>query len=413
MVYHRARLAYRNRLDKQEPSSRPPTPDQPAIPNGGTFLSGSYGNEKFLYPWSVEPPAAISPVDTHQPTGAAFHDLMEQIQQVVPYDAGGLLLLESQSPQILILRRWYHEYYPTSSKAPIFEINFSPQLSDLVKIGDPFIIPDDLETEDWLTAMRSFPSKSWLISPVLAQGAMIAMLSLEKRETNFYTSQHKQELAALANQISLIVENTLLGQETAENLAREKSLNKVSQAISSSLDLSTVLQTVVQLAAELVHADASELELLSREGETLISSYTYQLPENWSTEPLNRGTGISWSILETGKSLLQNEYCLHPQAIDGVKCADIRSYIGVPIISGSAPLGVLCLFRRTTSAQFTERDLLLSEMIGRQAGIAIQNARLYESLQIRAKEAETLRQAAAAVISETELDQVLTGSSCS
>jgi diguanylate cyclase (GGDEF)-like protein len=47
------------------------------------------------------------------------------------------------------------------------------------------------------------------------------------------------------------------------------------------------------------------------------------------------------------------------------------------------------------------------EIVGRQTGVAIQNARLFESAQQRAVEAETLRQAASAVNSALEIEPVL------
>jgi len=57
--------------------------------------------------------------------------------------------------------------------------------------------------------------------------------------------------------------------------------------------------------------------------------------------------------------------------------------------------------------RFEARDRDLVETVGRQAGVAIRNARLFQAAQQRAIEAETLRQAASAVSSALELSEVL------
>ncbi len=57
-------------------------------------------------------------------------------------------------------------------------------------------------------------------------------------------------------------------------------------------------------------------------------------------------------------------------------------------------LGALGLFSLNPDKRFTERDLNLAESAGRQAGVAIQNARLFEAEQRRAEEQRLLFQAA-------------------
>jgi diguanylate cyclase (GGDEF)-like protein len=47
-------------------------------------------------------------------------------------------------------------------------------------------------------------------------------------------------------------------------------------------------------------------------------------------------------------------------------------------VAGSITLGTLSLFRTARDRRFNDRDLFLAEMVARQAGVAIQNARRYE-----------------------------------
>lgn len=58
----------------------------------------------------------------------------------------------------------------------------------------------------------------------------------------------------------------------------------------------------------------------------------------------------------------------------------IRSAMCTPITGKGAALGVIYVDTNTSSGKFTEQDLQLLSIVGNQAGIAIQNARLYEDM---------------------------------
>src|SRR5262249_43694010 len=59
----------------------------------------------------------------------------------------------------------------------------------------------------------------------------------------------------------------------------------------------------------------------------------------------------------------------------------IKSFLGVPVIAGGSILGALFVISTEPARRFSPRDLELVESIGRQAGIALQNARLYAEAQ--------------------------------
>ena len=76
-------------------------------------------------------------------------------------------------------------------------------------------------------------------------------------------------------------------------------------------------------------------------------------------------------------------------------------------MSGQEVLGVFNLINFNGEKKFNTRDIPMAEAIGREAGVAVQNARLFENARRRAEEAETLRSASNAVTSALEVDRVL------
>jgi len=165
-------------------------------------------------------------------------------------------------------------------------------------------------------------------------------------------------------------------------LEREQHLKEVTSTISSKLDLNTILSTVVQLTAELVEADAGAMSLVNPDGKTISHHNLYNLPENLELkEPVPRGTGNSWRVIETRQSMLLDDYTTLSHGLPNWKATNLHSLIEVPLIVGDSCLGTLSVAKKNPDFHFSDRDLALVESVARQTAIAIQNARFIEAQQ--------------------------------
>lgn len=186
-------------------------------------------------------------------------------------------------------------------------------------------------------------------------------------------------LRLLADQAAVAIENSRLYAEVSDTLTREQRLNEITRLIGGAFDLSAMLPNIVRLAAELVGADAGSLSLASLDGETIDYPYIFRLPEGLILQPTSKGQGLPWSVAQSGESVLLAEYGAHPEAIQAWTDAGVHAFIGVPVSAGERHVGALELFSLNPARQFTTRDLALAQSVGRQAGAAIQNARLFEA----------------------------------
>ncbi len=193
--------------------------------------------------------------------------------------------------------------------------------------------------------------------------------------------------------------------ETADALARERRYNEITRLFSNSLNLSEALRTVTRITSELLEADGAIISLLNEEGELIISSESYKPPVDLALTIVPKGAGISWRVIETGEPMLVRDYAASPEKRDEFVQAGVRSCLVTPISAGGLKLGVMSIFSTTPARQFDERDLALVDTVGRQAGLAIQRVRLIDDAQRRAQEAETLREAGAAVTSTLRLHE--------
>lgn len=335
--------------------------------------------------------------------------LLEQVARVVPYDSANVIMIENNRG-IFVRTRGY-EQFGTEVSSEVEKISFNlletANLRWMIESKQPMIVSDTLQSPEWVRFELTSYIRSWIGAPIVARGQVIGFFSLDKIEPNFYRPEHAKTLAAFAAQAGLALQNASMFTETNELLQREQRLNTILQMIGSSLDLSVVLNDILSSSCELIGADAGVLGLLDAKGENITVVNQYNLEVISETPTIKRGDGISWDVIDGRQAILLDDYFAHPRARQVLKTSNIYSALCAPVRAGSETLGVLTFYKNTPEKKFQPRDLQLAEAIGREAGVSIQNSRLFASARRRAEEAETVREAVSAVSSALELDWVL------
>ena len=101
-----------------------------------------------------------------------------------------------------------------------------------------------------------------------------------------------------------------------------------------------------------------------------------------------RGT-VAGRVLQDGKTihvpdvLKDKEYA--NSALTAQRIVGHRATVGVPLLREGLPIGVLLLMRRAPTP-FSKKQIELLETFADQAGIAIENVRLFESVEARTRE---------------------------
>jgi PAS domain S-box-containing protein len=180
-------------------------------------------------------------------------------------------------------------------------------------------------------------------------------------------------------------------QRRAENAQRL--LARAGAALSSSLHYEGTLQDVAHLAVPTL-ADWCGVSMPDRNGAIKQVAVAHSDPEkvafarNYSEKYPSRMSdeGGAAQVLRDGHSQLIPEIpdalleaaVQHPEQRELLRNIGMRSAISVPMTAASgSPIGVISFVNAESGRVFTETDLELCEELGRRAGIAVENARLY------------------------------------
>ena len=141
-----------------------------------------------------------------------------------------------------------------------------------------------------------------------------------------------------------------------------------------------VLPKVLQIAEELVGADGGVIALFDRETELIGYPYLHNLPQELANVTVPKGEGLAGEVMSTGRPAVIEDYQTYAGAVPAFVEAGVTSVVAVPIASGDQSFGTLALVSLDEAKSFSDRDVAVLAGIGRQAGIAIENARLYENM---------------------------------
>lgn len=181
-------------------------------------------------------------------------------------------------------------------------------------------------------------------------------------------------------------------------------------SIESDLELDTVLHRIVEAAAALVDARYGALgvigqdDRLSRFVTVGISEEEIKAIGSWPT-----GQGILGLLIKEPASIRLADLSTHP-ASSGFPPAHppMRRFLGVPVRVRDEVFGNLYLTEKAGGGEFDKDDESVVAALATAAGVAIENARLYEEARRRERWREASAEVSTSLLSGTVPAEVLT-----
>jgi signal transduction histidine kinase len=152
-------------------------------------------------------------------------------------------------------------------------------------------------------------------------------------------------------------------------------------SVTSERSVEEVLQRLVDRARELAGARYAALGIPDGDGgfaQFLVAGMSDELIT--SMGPLPRTHGMLGAMLETSEPFLTADIHTDPRFRGWWPSnhPDMRSFLGVPIVSPAGVIGAFYLTEKEGADEFAPADRELIELLAAHAAIAITNARLYE-----------------------------------
>ena len=249
-----------------------------------------------------------------------------------------------------------------------------------------------------------------IVAPLLSREKVIGVMNLwrDRIDDGPFTQNDLDFLIGLSRQAAIAIHNARLFAETGQRLRELASINNISQAMASQLEVDAVIDLVGEKLREVFGAQFIYVALVDRQTNLIHFPYFWEMDHRViAEEPLVFGQGLTSRIIETGQpQLINSDWERQAVELGAVALEGIlpKSSLGVPITVGESVIGVISLQNTERENVFTDADVRLLTTIAANVGVALENARLFDEIQRQKQYSEALVQNNPVAIVVIDLD---------
>ena len=288
-------------------------------------------------------------------------------------------------------------------------------VGQVAESGMPIVVEDVDKEPRYRPPSGNFPLRfgSAVLVPLRVEKHTVGVLSAERQERGAFAPAATAILMALADQVSVAIENARLFQEVkrfseelearvqerTEALARAMEelrserdrvdvLYRIASELVFILDLDRVLYKTLDLLREATGADWGTLQVVDQEGrvyDRAIVGRPVELPPGGRLSSFDRNTGLIGWLLRERRSTIIDDVLKDDRWIVREE-EPARSVLAVPILDSMDTARGAIFLLSTREAAFSENDVRMVEAAAIQLGNAINRAELYDRIRQQTQE---------------------------
>jgi signal transduction histidine kinase len=322
----------------------------------------------------------------------------EMLGKTLKCDRVSVLVKDPEEDVFITKGEYCKPEYPSQLAFKIPETGNS-HLQTLMEQESPLAVEQMQEfpglSQQALATIKTLKIQSMLAVATRYQGQINGIIGLHQCDrTRQWQQWEKELLAEVASSLSIAINQAQLYEETQRQAKSESLVRLITNQIRSSLDLETILQTTVEGVRQLLDTDRVVV---------------YQFGENWNGSVVVEDVAEPWdSVLgdmgtddcfsEKYAYLYQNG---RVRAINNIRNAglddchvrfleqlQVKANLIVPIVMGQNLWGLLIAHECSQPRTWRSYEVNILTQLGEQIAIAINQAELFQQLQVTAKQSQ-------------------------
>lgn len=313
--------------------------------------------------------------------------LLHHTQRLIPYTSAAISLIEEHSMQFVATRG-----LPASVIAILDHViasrhdasNYGRRVINEQRI---LIVSETKSDPDWIIRPETDYIRSWMGIPLIYQGEVIGLMTLDHTEPHIYTDDHATRAEAIAHQAAIAIENVRLFEQAQTDIAeRERTevfLVEHLQRMDTLYQVMHMLITADDMGADLPHILRTVQRVLNTESIWLITfdlemhdvQYLVQYGET-DTEPADDFC----AILDLDDFKMPDQHLDYPTG-RLLRLSNQRHALTAVVMKR----GLLTVIRSEEAPPFTVGDRELLVGIANQLTMTLDNQTLYQRLRQQAE----------------------------
>ena len=304
-----------------------------------------------------------------------FEDLVAQIPKLIArliqFDAFAVYLLDERRND---LRVAYSVGYPEGAE-PTRLKQGEGLVSAAVASQMPLLVNDVSGDARYVPVVPGMSSE--LVVPLLQKKRPIGALNILSHRKDQFTASDVELLRQFAAHVSVSIVNARLFERSRADAEAFETLAEIGRDVASVLDLDELFSRIGSSMRRVIDYRTFGIWLLDDETRELEIKYAVQYGEHSQVKTVPLGEGLVGYAALHGEPVLVADVSQDPRYINAVE--DVRSELAIPLLLKDRCIGVLDLESPELDA-FSKRDVEILTLLASQAAVAIENARLYETV---------------------------------
>jgi signal transduction histidine kinase/HAMP domain-containing protein len=302
-------------------------------------------------------------------------DALEKALEVLDFESGAIFILDSPDGD---LRMAVHRGLSDKFREQVSKGLLSDQVA---RSAEPLFIDDLTQFESAPEAVLDEGYRTVASIPLLSKGKVEGVLTIARRTTHQFGASNLALINGIANQIGVAIESSRLYENEHRRAEQFRVIGEVGRQITSILDIDALLREITRLVAHafgyyIVHIGLIEeggLVFRGRAAGDRPHPYDFISPVRLELD----SQGITTWVARHGEPLLVPDVSQDLRYLSVRGMPEIRAELALPVMGRGELIGVLDIESDRLNA-FEEDDIAILQSLANQAGIAIQNAKLYE-----------------------------------
>ncbi len=342
--------------------------------------------------------------------GEIMGRILGNLRQVIMFDTASVLQLNDENDTLEILACYGFDN-PDLVVGLKFPVTTDNPLQLPLRNRQPLHIVDAAQYDGFVADLvDGVTVRSWLNVPLVLRDDVLGSVTLDRHQVHPFTEHEIDLIKIFATHTAIALGNARSIKRETKRRQVEEMLRTAAEVLSQTLDLDDVLTRIMVQVQTVVPCDTSSVQLLQDDHLEIIAAYGF--------DDVERVIGQRFSLNElTVQTIMESNEPVHIADVDELPDfvayktqnprINLRTWLGVPLITRREFIGRITLDRWHQVKPFTDSEIELAEAFANHAAIALENARLFEAEQRRRRVEETLLQATRAINETLALDEVL------
>ncbi len=309
-----------------------------------------------------------------------LHELLQKIPHLIArltkFQAFAAYLLDPKGSE---LRVAYSVGYPEETARSLRLKVGHGLVGAAVAEGQPILVNDVHTDPRYVEAVPG--SKAELVVPLRRKGRVIGALNLLSDTPGQFSEADAEILRQFGAHVAVAIENARLFEHEREYTNTLEILTDIAREFGAILNLEELLTKIANLTKRVIDYRTFGIMLLNEETNELEMKVAVRYGDMVQTPRVKLGVGLVGYAALHKEPVLVPDVSVDPRYIKVVD--DAKSELAIPLMLKDRCIGVFDLESPELDA-FTKNHVEILTLLASQAAVAIENARLYET--IRANE---------------------------